>query len=518
MSILNVQHLSYGYGGREIFDDVSFRLLKGEHVALVGANGEGKTTFLSLLTGKLTPDAGRVEWARRVSVGYLDQHAALVPGMTIRETLRTAFDTMVQLEREMLSAYDKMSEESPDEMERLLQEVGDIQNLLESGGYYTIDARIEEVAGGLGLCEVGLDRPVDALSGGQRTKVLLTKLFLENPDILILDEPTNYLDVEQITWLTSYLQAYENAFILVSHDVPFLNAVTNVIWHVEDLKLTRYTGSYAHFEEMAALKRKQEVAAYERQQEEIAREKDFIQRNKARVATRGMANSRQKRLDKMEVLTKRTEKPKAHFHFDVDRLPSRFVLEAKRLVIGYDTPLTAPVDFRVERGRKIAIRGTNGLGKSTLIRTLIGRQPPFSGTVEQGDFVSVGYFEQESPAGNQNTALEEFWQAYPGHSNFEVRAALAACGLTNEHITTKMLALSGGEAARVRLAKIIEQPVNLLVLDEPTNHLDVETKKELQRALRAYEGTLLLVSHEPEFYKDWVDAVWNIERWTTKIV
>lgn len=181
MSILNVQHLSYGYGGREIFDDVSFRLLKGEHVALVGANGEGKTTFLSLLTGKLTPDAGRVEWARRVSVGYLDQHAALVPGMTIRETLRTAFDTMVQLEKEMLSAYDKMSEESPDEMERLLREVGDIQNLLESGGYYTIDARIEEVAGGLGLREVGLDRPVDALSGGQRTKVLLTKLLLEIP-------------------------------------------------------------------------------------------------------------------------------------------------------------------------------------------------------------------------------------------------------------------------------------------------------------------------------------------------
>ena len=269
---------------------------------------------------------------------------------------------------------------------------------------------------------------------------------------------------------------------------------------------------------MAALKRRQEAAAYERQQAEIAREKDFIQRNKARVATRGMANSRQKRLDKMEVLTKRAQRPKAHFHFDVDRTPSRFVLEAKRLVLGYDTPLTTPVDIRVERGRKIAIRGTNGLGKSTLLKTLLGMQPPVSGTVERGDFVSVGYFEQESPAGNQNTALEEFWQAYPGRSNFEVRAALAACGLTNEHITTKMLALSGGEAARVRLAKIIEQPVNLLVLDEPTNHLDVETKKELQRALREYKGTLLLVSHEPEFYEGWVDTVWNIERWTTKVV
>ena len=315
-----------------------------------------------------------------------------------------------------------------------------------------------------------------------------------------------------------YLQNYENAFILVSHDVSFLNAVTNVIWHVEGLSLTRYTGSYEKFEEMAALKRKQQDAAYARQQAEIAKEKDFIARNKARVATRGMANSRQKRLDKMEVLTKRTEKPKAHFHFEVDRTPSRFVIEAKRLVLGYDAPLTTPVDIRVERGKKIAIRGTNGLGKSTLLKTLLGMIPPISGTVELGDFVSVGYFEQESPAGNQNTALDEFWQAHPGKTEFEVRAALAACGLTNEHITTKMMALSGGEAARVRLAKIIETPVNLLVLDEPTNHLDVDAKKELRRALEAYKGTLLLVSHEPEFYEEWVDSVWNIERWTTKIV
>ena len=518
MSVLQVQHLSHSYGGREIFEDVSFRLLKGEHVALVGANGEGKSTFLAIITGRLTPDAGTIEWARRTKVGYLDQHATLVPGATIRETLRTAFDAMVQMEQEMLAAYDRMADASPEETEQLMKDVGDIQDLLEAGGYYTIDAQIETVAAGLGLMDIGLERKVDELSGGQRTKVLLTKLLLEHPDILILDEPTNYLDAEHITWLTKFLQDYENAFILVSHDVPFLNAVTNVIWHVEGLSLTRYTGSYEKFEEMAALKRRQEDAAYERQQAEIAREKDFIARNKARVATRGMANSRQKRLDKMEVLTKRTERPKAHFHFDVDRTPSRFVLEAKRLVLGYDAPLTTPVDTRVERGKKIAIRGTNGLGKSTLLKTLLGMTPPVSGSVERGEFVSVGYFEQESPAGNQNTALDEFWQAYPGKSNFEVRAALAACGLTNEHITTKMMALSGGEAARVRLAKIIETPVNLLVLDEPTNHLDVDAKKELQRALKEYKGTLLLVSHEPEFYEDWVDSVWNIERWTTKIV
>ena len=518
MSILNVSHLSHSYGGREIFEDVSFRLLKGEHVALVGANGEGKSTFLSLITGRLTPDAGTVEWAKRVKTGYLDQHTVLQPGMTIRETLRTAFDDMVKAEQEMLAAYDKMAEASPEETDRLMQEVGDIQDMLEAGSYYTIDARIDEVAGGLGLREIGLEHKVDELSGGQRTKVLLTKLLLQNPEILILDEPTNYLDDEQVRWLQQYLADYPNAFILVSHDIPFLNAVTNVIYHVDNLHLERYTGSYEKFEEMAALKRRQEEAAYERQQAEIRREQDFIQRNKARVATRGMANSRQKKLDKMEVLTKRQEKPKPHFHFQSDRTPSRFVLEAKRLVLGYDAPLTTPVDIRIERNKKIAIRGTNGLGKSTLLRTLLGMIPPVSGKIERGDFVSIGYFEQEESRGNQNTALEEFWQAYPGLSNFEVRAALASCGLTNDHITTKMTALSGGEAAKVRLAKIMQKPVNLLVLDEPTNHLDVEAKKELRRALEEYKGTLLLVSHEPDFYDGLVDSVWNIENWSCRIV
>ena len=324
--------------------------------------------------------------------------------------------------------------------------------------------------------------------------------------------------MEHIQWLTRYLQEYENAFILISHDVPFLNAVTNVIWHVDNFKLTRYTGNYEKFQEMAATKRRQEEAAYERQQAEIKKEMDFIARNKARVATRGMANSRMKKLEKMELLTRRTEKPKPHFRFLEDRSPSRFVLTGTNLVLGYDVPLTKQVDLKIERGQKIALRGTNGLGKSTLLKTLLGIIPPVAGSVERGEFVSVGYFEQESVKGNQNTALEELWQEYPGMSNSEVRGALAACGLTNDHITTKMTALSGGEAAKVRLCKIMQRPVNLLVLDEPTNHLDVEAKAELQRALQAYKGTLLLVSHEPEFYEGWIDQVWNIEGWSTKIV
>ena len=518
MSILNVEGMSHGFGGRTIFEDVTFRLLKGEHVALIGANGEGKSTFLSIITNKMTPDQGKVEWAKRVNVGYLDQHAVLKAGMSIRDVLKTAFDEMYKLEQEMQEAYDKMAEADPDEIDRLMKDAGEIQEILDAHSFYTLDAKIEEVAGGLGLRDIGLDKLVDELSGGQRTKVLLTKLLLQNPDILILDEPTNYLDVEHIEWLKTYLHGYENAFILVSHDVPFLNAVTNVIYHVENASLTRYTGSYEKFQEMYAIKRRQEDAAYERQQAEIAREKDFIQRNKARVATRGMANSRQKKLDKMEVLEKRTEKPKPHFNFKMDRTPSRFVIEAKRLILGYDTPLTNPVDIQLERGRKVALRGVNGLGKTTLLKTLLGIIKPISGSIELGEFVSPGYFEQESAQGNSRTAIEEIWEQYPGMTEFEVRAALAACGLTNEHITSQMMVLSGGEAAKVRLCKVMQQPVNLLVLDEPTNHLDVDAKAELKRALKEYKGAVLLVSHEPEFYEDWVDSIWNIEGWTTKII
>lgn len=518
MSVLTVENVSHGFGARTILEDASFRLLKGEHVGLIGANGEGKSTFLNIITGQLQPDQGKVSWSNRVRVGYLDQHSVLRPGMTIREVLRTAFDDMYQLEAEMLACYDKMGDASPEELDKMMADVGDIQDILDHNSFYMIDAKIEEISNGLGLRDIGLDRDVADLSGGQRTKVLLTKLLLQNPTILILDEPTNYLDVEHIQWLTNYLKNYENAFILVSHDIPFLNDVVNVIYHVENAVLTRYTGDYNQFQAMYDMRKRQQNAAFERQQQEIDRMEDFIARNKARVATRGMANSRQKRLDKMEIIEKPKEKPKPHFHFKESRTPSRFVIQAKALVLGYDMPLTKPVDITLERGQKIAIRGVNGLGKTTLLKTLLGQIKAVSGVVELGEFVEPGYFEQESSRDNDNTAMEELWNAYPGMTNFEVRAALAGCGLTNEHITSKMMVLSGGEAAKVRLCKVMQQQINLLVLDEPTNHLDVEAKDELKRALKDFKGTVLLVSHEPEFYEDWVSAVWNIESWTTKIV
>lgn len=518
MTVLSVDNVSHGFGARTILDHVSFRMMKGEHIGLIGANGEGKSTFLNIITGQLVPDEGKIEWARRAGVGYLDQHAILTKGKTIRDVLREAFKGMYDLEAEMLSLYDQMGEAPPEKVDAMMQDVGDIQDLLETGGFYTIDAKIDEVANGLGLGDIGLSRDVADLSGGQRTKVLLTKLLLQNPAILILDEPTNYLDFEHIEWLKKYLKGYENSFILVSHDTPFLNEVVNVIYHVENGVLTRYTGDYEQFEKMYAVKKSQEQRAYERQQQEVERLEDFIARNKARVATRGMANSRQKRLDKMDILEKPKEKPKPSFQFREARTPGRLIVEAAGLVLGYDEPLTRPVDIALERGRKVAVRGVNGLGKTTLLKTLLGFIPPLAGTLSPGEYLYPGYFEQESSRDNDNTALEEVWNEYPGLTNFEVRAVLARCGLTNEHITSKMMVLSGGESAKVRLCKLMLQEINWLVLDEPTNHLDVEAKIELKRALQEFKGTILLVSHEPDFYEDWITDVWNVEDWTTKIV
>lgn len=516
--MLVVENVSHGFGARVILENVSFRLKKGEHIALVGANGEGKSSFLNIITKKLMPDAGNIKWSSRATVGYLDQHSVLEKGNTIKDILRGAFKNMFELEQEMLAMYDKMGEASDEEMTKLLEETAEIQTILENSGFYTIDAKIQEVANGLGLGDIGLDRDVDDLSGGQRTKVLLTKLLLESPTILILDEPTNHLDEEHIIWLTRYLQEYENSFILVSHDVSFINNTCNVIYHIENAELTRYKGNYDEFVRLNEIKKRQEESAYERQVEERRKLEDFVQRNKARVATRGMANSRQKILDKMEILERPKEKIKPTFDFRNARAAARIIFETKDLVLGYNDPLTKPLNFQLERGQKIALKGMNGIGKSTLLRTLLGIQKPFDGSVQLGDYLEVGYFEQESSKDNYNTALDDVWNEYPVLTNYEVRQALAKCGLSNEHITSQVRVLSGGEAAKVRLCKLMLKDINFLVLDEPTNHLDVEAKDELKKAIKEFKGTVLLVCHEPEFYSDIVDDVWNIEDFTTKIV
>ena len=486
MSILNVEHLTHGFGDRAIFADVSFRLLKGEHIGLVGANGEGKSTFLNIVTGKLMPDEGKIEWAKNVRVGYLDQHTVLEKGMTIRDVLKSAFSYLFELEERMNAICDSLGEASPEEMDTMMEELGTIQDTLTLHDFYIIDAKVEEVAKALGLLDIGLERDVTDLSGGQRTKVLLAKLLLEN------------------------------AFILISHDIPFLNDVINIIYHMENQELNRYVGDYHHFEEVYAVKKAQLEAAYRRQQQEISELKDFVARNKARVSTRNMAMSRQKKLDKMDVIELAAERPKPEFKFRYGRTPGRYIFETKDLVIGYDEPLSKPLSLSMERGQKIALVGANGIGKTTLLKSILGLIPAISGTCELGENLQIGYFEQEVKGDNRTTCIEEIWQEFPSFTQYEVRSALAKCGLTTKHIESQVRVLSGGEQAKVRLCKLVNRDTNILLLDEPTNHLDVDAKDSLKKALLDYRGSVLLICHEPEFYQDVVHAVWDCSKWTTK--
>ena len=296
--------------------------------------------------------------------------------MTIRDVLKSAFQFLFELEENMNQMFEQMGEASPEEMEKLLEETGTIQDLLEQHDFYQIDSKVEEIGRALGLTEIGLDRDVTELSGGQRTKVLLGKLLLEKPDILLLDEPTNHLDEQHIEWLKRYLNEYENAFILISHDIPFLNSVINLIYHMENQNLDRYPGDYDKFQEVYAMKKAQLEAAYNRQQQEISALKDFVARNKARVSTRNMAMSRQKKLDNMELIELAKEKPKPEFNFKTARASGKVIFETNDLVIGYDEPLTTPLNIRMERGEKIALVGANGIGKTTLLKSILGLTKP----------------------------------------------------------------------------------------------------------------------------------------------
>ena len=516
MSILNVEKLSHGFGDRAIFNDVSFRLLKGEHIGLIGANGEGKSTFMSIVTGKLKPDEGKVEWAKNVRVGYLDQHAELKKGMSIKDVLKQAFDFLFEMEANMNSMYEQMEDADESQIEALMEEVGTIQDLLMAHDFYTIDAKIDEIARAFNLDELGLDKDVTQLSGGQRTRICMAKLLLEKPDILLLDEPTNYLDEHHIEWLRRYLQEYENAFVLISHDMEFLDSVINIIYHMENQKLDRYVGSYQKFLEVYEMKKSQLEAAYKKQQQEIADLTDFVARNKARVATRNMAMSRQKKLDKMEVIELAREKPKPEFLFKEARTAGKLIFETKDLIIGYDEALSRPINMTMERGEKIVLYGANGIGKTTLLKSILGLCPSLSGSVSLGDYLSIGYFEQEMTEDNPNTCIEEIWKEFPSFNQYEVRSALAKCGLTTKHIESKVKVLSGGEQAKVRLCKLINRESNVLLLDEPTNHLDIDAKAELKRALKDYKGSILLICHESAFYEDIVSKKIDCSEWALR--
>ena len=517
MSILTVEKVSHSFGGRVILEDVSFRLLKGEHVGLVGANGEGKSTFMNIITNKLKPEEGKVIWSNKIKVGYLDQNSSLDDNSSIYDVLKGAYKPLVDLEEEIADDYTKMVDLSDDDMDKLLLEIGNKQEYLEQHDYYNLDQKINEVAKAFDLLELDLETKVSELSGGQRIRILIAKLLLEKPDILLLDEPTNYLDEHHIVWLKNYLLEYENAFILISHDIPFLNDVVNVIYHVEAPNLTRYKGNYNEFKRVYDINKANLEKAYERQSAEIAKMEDFVARNKARVATRGMANSRAKKLEKIERIEIKGEKPKPVFNFIMSKNPSRVIVELKESILGYDVALSKPINEIIEKGEKIALIGANGIGKTTLLKTMMHQINPMDGNVELQSQLQIGYFQQEEKPSDKSV-IDELWQHFPSFTQYEIRKALAKCGLTNDQIESKVKVLSGGEKAKLKLCKLINKEYNVLFLDEPFNHLDQDAKEELTRSLIAYPGTIVLVSHEPEYYTKICTRTINLEKYSTKKV
>lgn len=511
MSILNIENLSFSFGDKTIFKDISFRLLKGEHMGLVGVNGAGKTTLFNILSGKLIQDEGILEKGSNCTIGYLTQISNIDENLTILEILKSAFAPLYAIERKIINLGNEMAEGNLENYDKTIKKIGYLQDELDNSEFYNITKLVETMAKGLGITALGMDTQFKKLSGGQKTKVSLARLLLESPDLLLLDEPTNYLDKEHIEWLTKYLQEYKNAYIVISHDSRFLNDITNVILNLEFCTIKRYNGNYDTFLKLQDEDRKRYMAEYNAQQREIHKLEDYINKNKVRASTAKMAKGRQKALDKIDRLEKpKVLSPKPVFNFQLIRPSGNLVMETTDLDIGYTYTLLKNLNFSVRRGDKIAITGCNGIGKSTFLKTILGIIPPMEGKVHLGDYLYPAYFEQQGLKSDK-TPIDLLWDLFPDKSQSEIRSALGKCGVKNEHMLQQLKTLSGGEQSKVRLSRLTLTPSNWLLLDEPTNHLDQLSKDELKEALIKYEGTILLVCHEEDFYKDIATKIWNME-------
>ncbi len=499
--MLIIENLSHGFADKTLYKNVNIKVNKGNKIGLVGVNGSGKTTLINILTGKIIADEGQVIWEGKYKVGYLDQHAEVDENLTIYDYLKSAFADLFEKEREYNEINARFATAQPEDYDELMARSTELFEYLDEHNYYSIDSTIKKVASGLGITDLGLDRKISTLSGGQRAKVILCKLLLEKPDLLILDEPTNHLDSAHIEWLITYLNDLKNGtFLIVSHDTHFLDAVCNTIWSVEYHNIVRYVGNYSVYLRLRGERERTIERQIDKQEEKISKLTDYIARNSARTATARQAQSRKKQLEKMEIIEKPEKPPVPNYKFRYTPISADVIIKAVNLSIGYYYPLLEKLEFIIRNGEKVRISGFNGIGKTTLLKTIIGEIPALSGNLKLHPFVKIGYFEQNLKWSNpERTPLQEMREDFPKLEDKELRGALAKAGLASKYQVRPLNTLSGGEQSKVKLAKFVLQSFNLIILDEPTNHLDTISKQALAKAINAFRGTVIFVSHEEDF-------------------
>lgn len=509
MSILEIKNLTHRYDDRFLFSDASLTVNNGEHIGIVGLNGAGKSTFINIISGKISQDEGEVNWLSGIRRGYLDQHATIDKSLTVMEYLSDAFQHLHQKNARLEELYMQMAELDCD-FDTLIKRSSRLQEELENEGYFDLESQIKKVANGLGVNKFGYDSSISTLSGGERAKLMLSKLLLEKQDIMLLDEPTNFLDIEHIDWLIKFLNGYKKTFLVISHDTIFLNKVCKQIVAIENGNIDKYSGNYDDYLKLREIKNKQYEDSYRRQQTEIKKLQDYIDKNKARAATAGMANSRQKMLDKMTVLQKPATVYEARFHFPYTDVNSKEFVKIKGLEVGYNSALIPPVDIIMSSTTKLWLRGTNGVGKSTLLKTLMRKISPLGGSFFFHPSAKILYLEQELNFENPSlNAILYYASHFPRSNPKEQRQALAEVGIKGDLATKPLCNLSGGEQVKVKLAVLTKSSSNILILDEPTNHLDVLAKKALKQALIDYEGAIILVCHETDFAEDVCNQIFD---------
>lgn len=510
--LLEVVGLRFKYTDNNLFNDVSFRILQRDHIVLVGDNGCGKSTFMNLIAKNLIPDAGSIEWMNSISYAYLDQHLKVKTNVSIQEYIGEVFKPLLEKEKLMNSYYDKLCDCKEYEYDKYLSYAQSIQEELEKANFYAMNSTMGNMINGLGIAEYGLDTELGKLSGGQRAKVYLAKLLLEAPDVLLMDEPTNFLDVAHIEWLAEYLKGFKKAFVVISHDAGFLRQIGEVVYDLSNKTMTRYNMPYDTYLKEKGIREENYQKAYLNQQAFIKRTQDFIQKNIVRATTTKQAQSRRKMLERIQVLEKPKNHEPMHLTFPYSKELGQEVLKLDHLTVGYkDKIVLADLEFLMKQNQKIAILGHNGVGKTTILKTIMGLIPPLDGSYTWNPSGDLNYFAQEESYDDITTPIEYLRYHYHLKTDGELRSVLASAGIKGDLATKPLSMLSGGQQTKVRLALMTMKKSNILIFDEPTNHLDVASKAELWESIDKFPGSVILVTHEDDFYEGLVDMELKFE-------